>query len=293
MGEPTLLRAAIAPSRAASMPAATPAALGVHHRTLCSPAYDSDASMEARTEPRGQVVSIDVAGDRIAFQWGQPWQLGTCAYWAEQTRRRPPVATRALGDTLAEEIAACMLGGHGIPADIGLAAYAAVRRAGLLADPPPTEAELHRLLSEPMRVPGRSRPVRYRFATQRARRLAAALEMAAQEQAPQAPLALRDWLQRLPGIGPKTASWVVRNRHPDADVAIVDVHVQRAGVAAGFFSATWALPRDYPRFESAFCAVSRIAQVSPADLDACVWDQLQSLGRHARLLLPPAGALAA
>ncbi|MDZ3993341.1 hypothetical protein PspTeo4_24872 [Pseudomonas sp. Teo4] len=41
--------------------------------------------------------------------------------------------------------------------------------------------------------------------------------------------ALRDWLLELPGIGYKTASWVARNWLDADDVAILDIHILRAG----------------------------------------------------------------
>jgi N-glycosylase/DNA lyase len=233
-------------------------------------------------EPVGKQVELRVADDVLRFAWGQPWELGTAAYWAEQTRRNPPVTSYALGRSLAEELAACILGGHGIPAAVGLAAFRAVRDAGLL-DGAPSAAALEMLLRTPRLVPGRPRPVRYRFAAQRAQRLAGALATLHVSDPPYEPLALRDWLLGLPGVGPKTASWVVRNHCGCQDVAVVDVHVHRAGLAAGFFAPGWRLPRDYRRFELAFCEVARVAGVSTAALDACIWGQLQVLG--------PAGAL--
>jgi N-glycosylase/DNA lyase len=233
-------------------------------------------------EPIGELVEMRVLDDEVRFEWGQPWELGTAAYWAEQTRRRPPVTSHALGESLAEEVAACLLGGHGIPAAVGLAAFYAARDAGLL-DQVPTVAALHGLLCTPLHVPGRPRPVRYRFAAQRAHRLASALANLHASEPPSHPLELRDWLLGLPGIGPKTASWVVRNHCGCQRVAVVDVHVHRAGLAAGFFATRWRLPRDYRRFELAFCEVARLAEVSAPALDACIWDQLQALG--------PAGAL--
>ena len=52
------------------------------------------------------------------------------------------------------------------------------------------------------------------------------------------PVALRDWLLAIPGIGPKTASWIVRNRTGSSAVAIIDVHILRAGTSAGSVQAT-------------------------------------------------------
>ena len=238
----------------------------------------------SRREPVGQVVELRVGEERLRFAWGQPWELGTAAYWAEQTRRRAPVESYALGEGLVEEVAACLLGGYGIPAAVGLAAFWAVRDAGVL-DASPSARQLEALLRVPLIVPGRTRAVRYRFAAQRAKRLAGALASLRASDPPSDPLQLRDWLLTLPGVGPKTASWVVRNHCGSQDVAIVDVHVRRAGLAAGFFAPEWKLPRDYGRFELAFCEVARQAGVAAAAMDACIWDQLRALGPAGALLL--------
>lgn len=235
-------------------------------------------------EPLGEEVELRVADDFVRFMWGRPWELGTAAYWAEQTRRRAPDSNYALGANLTEEVAACMLGGYGMPAAVGLAAFDAVRDAGLLAGCP-SPAAIEEVLRRPLEVRGRARPVGYRFARQRAGRLSAALAMLHVSDPPQESVALRDWLATLPGIGLKTASWVVRNYCGCDAVAIVDIHIQRAGLAAGFFAPHWRLPQDYRQFEEAFCRVASLAGVSAAALDACIWHQMQALGRARQLLL--------
>ena len=77
-----------------------------------------------------------------------------------------------LGHTLTEEVAACLLGGYGISAEIGLAAFNRLRdrdqlKGGL------TARTLFRSLSEPLRVGETT--VKYRFAHQRSIYLAEAL----------------------------------------------------------------------------------------------------------------------
>jgi endonuclease III len=39
----------------------------------------------------------------------------------------------------------------------------------------------------------------------------------------------------LPGIGPKTASWIARNWLDADDVAILDIHIMRVGQVIGLF----------------------------------------------------------
>jgi N-glycosylase/DNA lyase len=257
-----------------------------HHRLSAAVVYatPATAALPDACEPLGQRVVVTIGGSELCFDWGFPHELGTAAYWMEQTRMRGAPDTFALGGSLSEEVAACLLGGHGIPADIGLAAFHAVRDSGALESSAGAGA-LEAILSAPLRVPGRQKPVRYRFARQRAQRLSASLRLLGEATAPEDPLELRAWLLGLPGVGPKTASWIVRNRTACDDVAIIDIHVHRAGLNAGFFCPSWRLPTHYLVFEAAFCRVAAIAGVSAAALDACIWDQMQRLGRAQHLLL--------
>ena len=82
----------------------------------------------------------------------------------------------------------------------------------------------------------------------------------------------------------KTASWVVRNLHRSDDIAVIDIHIRRAGIVAGVFDPEWVLPRDYLRFEEAFCAWAAAGRVSTADMDVCVWSTLARMGTTARVL---------
>ena len=219
--------------------------------------------------------------------WGEEWQLGTAAFWVQQAAAFPAgVGRHRLGANLREEVAACLLGGYGVSGPVGNAAFVALRDAGLLAEglAEDTMAEgMSAVLARQLDVGGRK--MRYRFHQQRPRRLAAALAgLAAWE--PEAPalddLELRDRLMMLPGVGPKTASWVVRNYRDSDAVAIIDIHVQRAGIGAGVFCAEWTLPRHYDRFESAFLGWASVGSVSAADLDAAIWRLLSTLARLGR-----------
>jgi len=233
-----------------------------------------------------RIVTIDIDGQYVEFDWGQPHELGSAAFWIDQTRQRPVPTDLRLGRTLREEVAACILGGYGLPASIGLAAFHAVVKEGLLDEGTvATASDLERVLSQPLEAGGRNGAVRYRFPRQRSARLAAALSYLANYAAPVGDMDIRRWLLDCPGVGPKTAAWVIRNLGLTDEVAIVDVHVHRAGVAAGFFLSSWRLPQHYRWFEDAFCAVASLGAVSPGALDACIWDVLQSLGSARSMLL--------
>ena len=152
--------------------------------------------------------------------WGRVEAFPTPAYWAYQVMSKhvlgePP--EYKLGQTLAQEVTACLLGGYGIPAAVGIAAFERLRDHGVLAGTP-SEYELLRLLDAPLAVHGKS--VRYRFVRQKARYVSQALAcLAAGEPHQQSGRQLRDWFLQLNGIDPKTASWIARNWLRADDVA--------------------------------------------------------------------------
>jgi N-glycosylase/DNA lyase len=217
--------------------------------------------------------------------WGCFDTLFTPAYWRTQAwlwrlERKEPVQ-HALGCSLAEEVAACLLGGHGISAEVGLAAFEHLRRSRLLAQEP-TAAECYACLSEPL--PLRGRFIRYRFARQKSAYLSVALQKLNAEVPPQSAVELRNWLMTLPGFGPKTASWVVRNWLDSDSVAIIDVHLHRAGLIAGFFLPRHSLPTDYSEMEERYLRFSQLIGVRPSVLDALIWRDMREAGGVARNL---------
>ena len=206
-------------------------------------------------------------------RWGAVEAFPTPAYWAYQVlaRRISSKSIRyKLGASLREEVGACLLGGHGVPASIGLLAFDHLKRKGAFESSAPNEQDLYRWLSEPMQVDGKL--VRYRFAAQKARYLAGALWRLSDETAPSSSTrALRDWLTTIPGIGYKTASWVVRNWMDADDVAILDIHILRAGALAGFLDSTLTVERHYLELEDQFISFSQALGVRASELDAVIW----------------------
>lgn len=207
--------------------------------------------------------------------WGAVDAFPTPAYWAYQVIARRVSGTSVkyrLGETLAEEVAACLLGGHGIPASIGLAAFRHLKNQGLLSltKGVPSETDLLAQLSAPMEANGKL--VRYRFAKQKARYLHSALGRLATQSAPiSCGRLLRDWLLPVQGIGPKTASWIARNWLDADDVAILDIHILRAGMLAGFFEPGLSVERDYLKLEQQFLTFANGLGVRASELDALIW----------------------
>lgn len=210
--------------------------------------------------------------------WGSLDAFPSPAYWAYQVFARRIQGSRInykLGTTLKEEVGACLLGGHGIPASIGLIAFNHVKEKGAFGDEPPSEDSLLVWLNEPISVDGRK--VRYRFAKQKAHYLAAALQRLASEQPPlTSGKALRDWLLLSRGIGYKTASWITRNWLDADDVAILDIHILRAGLLGKFFQARLTVERNYLELEDQFLRFSEGLGVRASELDALIWREMMS-----------------
>ncbi|MGN7804932.1 8-oxoguanine DNA glycosylase [Ensifer sp. 22521] len=223
--------------------------------------------------------------------WGRPDELFTPSFWkyqAEAQVRRDRYSHHRLGSNLLEEIAVCLLGGYGIPAEIGMAAFERLKREGMLLGDT-SEREIHAQLSQPFAMRGNQR--RYRFAAQKASYLARSLDMAKYIQAIDPPRVLRDRLLELPGIGPKTASWIVRNHLNSDDVAIIDVHLHRACVMMNVFEAKSDPAKEYFSLEALFLRFAEAIKVRASVLDAIMWDFMRRIGPTARNGTPQAHQL--
>lgn len=212
--------------------------------------------------------------------WGRPDSVNTPAYWAVRCRWDGDAVPSysANGSTLVEEIGFCILGGFGVRFEVADAAFRRLRACGVFEPGDGTaEAEIRALLVEPLDVGGRS--IRYRFPNQRSSRIARMRERIACLDLDRIPaLALRDALMEFDGIGPKTASWIVRNHLDSDDVAILDVHVIRACRAMKVFDAAVKLPRDYAALETRFLALASAIGVRASVLDSVMWSEVRGWG---------------
>lgn len=210
--------------------------------------------------------------------WGRHDEICTPAYWAAQAWMWEMEEPRhyQLGDSLEEEMLACLLGGYGIPAEVGLAAFERLRPLLYEAHAPlKDESRVSALLLEPLNVHGRS--VHYRFANQKARCIAAALNKLDCIERRASDRDLRRQLLELNGIGPKTASWIVRNLRQSDEVAILDVHILRAGSMLGIFQTAHTVERHYYDLEAAFLQFSAAIGVRPSILDSVIWMSMRRL----------------
>ena len=171
-------------------------------------------------------------------------------------------------------MAACLLGGFGMEAELGLAAFARLRDRGLLNELT-IPFVLEKALSEPFIIRGHRR--RYRFPRQKANYLAACLNQLVGFTEPDDDAALRDQLRRLPGIGSKTASWIVRNYRASNVVAIIDVHILRAGRHMSLFHANLEPHGHYRELEQRFLHFADAISTPAAMLDGLMWDYMRRL----------------
>jgi thermostable 8-oxoguanine DNA glycosylase len=210
-------------------------------------------------------------------RWGAFDELLTPAYWRGQAWQHERLGTYRhlrLGHALAEELAACLLGGFGMKAELGLAAFARLRDRGLL-EGMPAEDLLECSLAEPFVI--RGHPRRYRFPRQKARYLAGCLRLLSDFTEPSDDVILRDQLAEFPGIDLKTASWIVRNYRGSNRVAVIDVHILRAGRHIGLFPPESNPQRHYCNLEDAFIQFATALDTGAAMLDALMWDYMRRL----------------
>lgn len=213
-------------------------------------------------------------------KWGHHYATFTPAFWttlACSSEVDEAYGSFRIGESLEEEVAVCLLGGHGIPAEIGLAAFHRVRDSGLLAGEPPSESTLYRTLSAPLIIGNRK--IRYRFAHQRSKYLSAALSKLHETYPPaHDDLSFRQWLLGLRGIGPKTASWITRNWLKSDKVAIIDIHIHRAGILMGLYQLGESPAKHYFQMEERFLAFAKAINVPASSLDALIWRQMKNAG---------------
>jgi hypothetical protein len=206
--------------------------------------------------------------------------LFTPAYWAVQVKHwgtDPQPGTHRLASNFREEALACMLGGHGIPSDVALAVFRRLRSTDYVRLSFEGVNAVIDLLSEPVETVN-GRRVRYRFARAKGTYIYELLTSWQDPPPHYHSRDLRDWLLQFNGIGPKTASWIVRNWLDSDEVAILDIHIFRAGVLAGLFNPSDRIDRDYLRLEERFLQFAGAIGARPSILDAIIWSQMKQAG---------------
>ncbi len=182
------------------------------------------------------------------------------------------------------ELLFCLMGGFGITYEHGRSAAEVIWQLRPFSeewkDRDLFEAILDALMQpqfEPTKADGTLR--RYRFPRQKASTIVKArnwllgnspihqrlLELSSSRER-------RRLLSDCPGIGMKTASWLLRNLGMGAELATIDIHVFRALADAGRIPDSVQIPRDYELVENAFLKWCDELDAPPAAFDLFVWD---------------------
>lgn len=218
-------------------------------------------------------------------KWGDCSQLYTPAFWKMQYLSHTQIdrtnSIYKLGSSILEEIVVCLLGGFGMPSDIGIAAFDRLKNEDLIRHRVSFE-EIHTALCTPYILKD-GRKVTYRFHNQKSKYIHALLNRNDLHKIPeQNDIQFRSWLLTIDGIGLKTASWITRNWLNSDNVAILDIHIIRAGVLAGFYKEnTENLTKHYFYLERRYLAFCNALEVSSAIMDAIIWDFMKKTNRLA------------
>lgn len=216
------------------------------------------------------------------IRFGREDQLLTPAYWAMRCATVDPADVDFVNHhgTLEEEIGFCLLGGYGVTFEVATAFFERLRANGAFVKGAAVpEAALFAMLDKPTAV--RGQPHRYRFPAQRARRLHRAMKDISKIAFNEAdPIIFRDQIQALNGVGPKTASWIARNWLDTDQIAILDIHVLRAGWLLNLFDRNCRLPRDYLELESRFLSFAKNLRVRASVLDGVMWHDMRTFGSN-------------
>lgn len=209
-------------------------------------------------------------------KWGDCSQLYTPAFWKMLYMSHKQADSTdniyKLGSSILEEIVVCLLGGFGMPSEVGLAAFDRLKNRSLIRQNI-LFSEIYDALYEPFTLDD-GRKIRYRFYNQKSRYIYELLNRADLHQIPvDNDILFREWLLTVGGIGLKTASWITRNWLNSNNVAILDIHILRAGILAGFYDQNiHNLNKHYFSLEQQYLAFCDALEVSSAIMDAIIWD---------------------
>jgi N-glycosylase/DNA lyase len=213
-------------------------------------------------------------------RYGRSDELLSPAYWVLRCETAQPHERNFLNcvGTLEEEVGFCLLGGYGVTAELATAFFNRLKEEGAFVPSiHVNRSDIFRILSERLSVGGKMR--KYRFPNQRSDRLSKAMQYLAHvPPATTDALGFRQYLQEIEGIGPKTASWITRNWLGSDEVAILDIHLLRAGQFINLFDKVVQLPRDYRHVEETFLDFAARIHVQPSILDAVIWSDMRKFG---------------
>jgi N-glycosylase/DNA lyase len=191
--------------------------------------------------------------------------------------------TSTMPNALHDELLFCLLGGFGVSYELNRSAADAIAELDPFnaIDDEGLRRAVESVLSEPRFEPRRSDGSlrRYRFPARKAKLIVDASHWLRSQQSVSEQLDAmscdrerRTFLCTCPGVGPKTASWVLRNVGLATELAILDIHLLRALRHSGRLDASVRLPRDYAEVEQTFLSWCAELNADPAAFDLFVWE---------------------
>lgn len=215
---------------------------------------------------------IKLTNPLLEFPLGSPDVFGTAAYWIYQWTLSPQMANSS-GRDLLEESIYCMLGGYGMTAEVSNAYYYKITNSsGTLTSL--TSTKIEEILRTPINLNGKK--IKYRYPKMKSEYIGEAIPQISElAKANISPSKLRDELVKIRGIGLKTASWIIRNHFGSTSVAVVDIHLLRAGIIAGFLKKEWKPEKDYHLIENAYLEFCNKFNLSPGGFDLLLWNQMR------------------
>jgi N-glycosylase/DNA lyase len=217
------------------------------------------------------------------IKWGNYGQLFTPAFWKFQYLLADFTNDKyehRLSNNIIEEIIFCLLGGYGIPSEMGVLAFKRLKEDVLYTEKIKFN-KIFSALNKPFEIEN-GKKVHYRFANQKSKYIYSFLTK--NEHHPistHCDLEFRNSLLNIEGIGLKTASWITRNWLRSNRVAILDVHLVRAGILTGFFKENINLKSDYYKLEKKYLNFCFALDVLASDLDAVIWNYMKNYNRLA------------
>lgn len=239
---------------------------------------DGSLGVAGTAVPRTNPSSMQIVATEPELDWTAIWREFGDGY-VSQVRSQAQGAAREIE----RELLFCLLGGHGVPFELAYSATHVLAPLEVFSshwDVDDLEAsvrlELNQAQFEPRRRDGHLR--RYRYPARKAYLIARAaawtwsqgpiLERLAAMPGERERRAL---LCECPGVGLKTASWVLRNIGLADELAVIDIHVLRALVDAGRVGEV-RLPRDYLVVEERFLEWCDDLGALPAAFDLLLWE---------------------
>jgi N-glycosylase/DNA lyase len=217
------------------------------------------------------------------IKWGDYCQLYTPAFWKFMYLIygvRIDNAKHRIGSNVIEEVVACLLGGYGMPSELGIAAFQRLKQLSLIR-PNTALGRIRKALSAPFELQDGSIK-RYRFYNQKSQFIFRFLK---RKDLDAIPLLddndFRNWLLSIDGVGLKTASWITRNWLASENVAILDVHILRAGQILGIFEKTTDVSRCYLHLETQYINFCKALDVLPSCMDAIIWHYMKKTNKLA------------